>query len=116
MKNVEQVLRLSVRSLLFNFQRFYHDKETFKVKSSISGFLQRNIDCRNLACPFVMLYIAFQGAATTCYVALHPDLKGVSGKYFADCNLAETSKQANDQELSKKLWDFTLNIINGRAA
>ncbi|KAL7183764.1 hypothetical protein ACSBR2_026025 [Camellia fascicularis] len=26
-----------------------------------------------------------QGAATTCYVALHPQVKGMTGKYFADC-------------------------------
>ncbi|KAI3458129.1 hypothetical protein Pfo_014792 [Paulownia fortunei] len=49
-----------------------------------------------------------QGAATTCYVALHPDVKGMSGNYYADSNLAETSLQANDQELAKKLWDFTI--------
>ncbi|KAG8381306.1 hypothetical protein BUALT_Bualt06G0108700 [Buddleja alternifolia] len=53
-----------------------------------------------------------QGAATTCYVALHPDVKGSTGKYYADCNLAETSFQANDHELAKKLWDFTHNLIN----
>ncbi|KAL3834400.1 hypothetical protein ACJIZ3_009136 [Penstemon smallii] len=53
-----------------------------------------------------------QGAATTCYVALHPDVKGMSGKYFADSNLAKTSLQANDNELAKRLWDFTLNLID----
>ncbi|XP_058181955.1 short-chain dehydrogenase TIC 32, chloroplastic-like [Rhododendron vialii] len=53
-----------------------------------------------------------QGAATTCYVALHPQVKGMSGKYFADCKLAEASSQANDTELAKKLWDFSLRLIN----
>ncbi|KAL0299539.1 UNVERIFIED_CONTAM: Short-chain dehydrogenase, chloroplastic [Sesamum radiatum] len=51
-----------------------------------------------------------QGAATTCYVALHPDVKGMTGKYYADCNLAEISLQAKDQELANNLWDFTLEI------
>ncbi|XP_015167026.1 short-chain dehydrogenase TIC 32, chloroplastic-like isoform X3 [Solanum tuberosum] len=27
-----------------------------------------------------------QGASTTCYVALHPQLKGISGEYFCDNN------------------------------
>ncbi|KAG5234576.1 short-chain dehydrogenase Tic32 family protein [Salix suchowensis] len=36
-----------------------------------------------------------QGAATTCYVALHP----------------EASLQANDAELAKKLWDFSLDLV-----
>lgn len=53
-----------------------------------------------------------QGAATTCYVALHPDVKGIIGKYYADCNLAETSSQANDHELARKLWDFTRALID----
>ncbi|KAI8569620.1 hypothetical protein RHMOL_Rhmol02G0291800 [Rhododendron molle] len=37
-----------------------------------------------------------QGAATTCYVALHPQVKGVSGgKYFCDSNQAKPSALAN---------------------
>ncbi|PSS32379.1 Short-chain dehydrogenase TIC 32 like [Actinidia chinensis var. chinensis] len=55
---------------------------------------------------------AQQGAATTCYVALHPQVKGMSGKYFADCNIAEASSQADDTELAKKLWDFSLGLVN----
>ncbi|XP_060203683.1 short-chain dehydrogenase TIC 32, chloroplastic-like [Lycium barbarum] len=50
-----------------------------------------------------------QGAATTCYVALHPDVKGVSGKYYANCNIAEASPLANDAGLA--LWDFTTSIV-----
>ncbi|THG12470.1 hypothetical protein TEA_011622 [Camellia sinensis var. sinensis] len=33
-----------------------------------------------------------QAAATTCYVATHPRLENVSGKYLADCNEASTCK------------------------
>ncbi|XP_075650672.1 short-chain dehydrogenase TIC 32, chloroplastic-like isoform X2 [Castanea sativa] len=54
-----------------------------------------------------------QGAATTCYVALHPQVKGVSGHYFSDSNKVEASPQANDSELAKKLWNFSLNMIDG---
>lgn len=52
-----------------------------------------------------------QGAATTCYVALHPQVKGMSGKYFADSNIAKASPQANDTDLAKKLWDFSSSFI-----
>ncbi|KAF3432961.1 hypothetical protein FNV43_RR24063 [Rhamnella rubrinervis] len=51
-----------------------------------------------------------QGAATTCYVALHPQVKGMSGEYFADSNVSEASPQARDMELAKKLWDFSKNL------
>ncbi|XP_015888606.1 short-chain dehydrogenase TIC 32, chloroplastic [Ziziphus jujuba] len=51
-----------------------------------------------------------QGAATTCYVALHPQLKGISGEYFADSNLSEASPHGKDEKLAKKLWDFSKTL------
>ncbi|KAK6117626.1 hypothetical protein DH2020_048641 [Rehmannia glutinosa] len=53
-----------------------------------------------------------QGASTTCYVALRPELKGISGEYFSDNNLAEASAMAADRNLARKLWDFSLDLIN----
>ncbi|PWA97379.1 glucose/ribitol dehydrogenase [Artemisia annua] len=55
-----------------------------------------------------------QGAATTCYVALHPQLKGISGQYFADSNLSKASGYAQDPELAKKLWDFTVKLTQSK--
>lgn len=52
-----------------------------------------------------------QGAATTCYVALHPQVKGVSGEYFQDSNLHKASQHGQDVGLAKKLWDFTTNLL-----
>ncbi|KAL5809343.1 hypothetical protein ACOSQ3_030034 [Xanthoceras sorbifolium] len=53
-----------------------------------------------------------QGAATTCYVALHPSLKGVTGKYFLDCNEMPPSSLARDQTLARKLWEFSNKLVN----
>ncbi|KAL6906442.1 hypothetical protein ACP4OV_004043 [Aristida adscensionis] len=53
-----------------------------------------------------------QGAATTCYVAMHPQVKGISGKYFTNCNIASPSSQASDAELAKKLWQFSLQTTS----
>ncbi|KAH7840925.1 hypothetical protein Vadar_023394 [Vaccinium darrowii] len=53
-----------------------------------------------------------QGAATTCYVALHPQVKGVSGEYFSDSNIGKQSALARDEELAKKLWDFSLSLTD----
>lgn len=52
-----------------------------------------------------------QGASTTCYVALHPQVKGVSGEYFADSNKGKPSSDSKDSELGKKLWDFSLRMV-----
>lgn len=51
-----------------------------------------------------------QGAATSCYVALHPQVKGVSGKYFSDSNVGKTTSQGTDADLAKKLWDFSMGL------
>lgn len=53
-----------------------------------------------------------QGAATTCYLALHPSLKGVTGKYYVDCNEFEPYALAKDEALAKKLWEFSENLVN----
>uniref|UniRef100_A0A0D3HGB0 Uncharacterized protein n=1 Tax=Oryza barthii TaxID=65489 RepID=A0A0D3HGB0_9ORYZ len=53
-----------------------------------------------------------KGAATTCYVALHPQVIGISGKYFSNCNLETPSSQASNAELAKKLWEFSSNIVS----
>ncbi|KAL5727405.1 NADP-retinol dehydrogenase [Ranunculus cassubicifolius] len=53
-----------------------------------------------------------QGAATTCYVALHPQVKGVSGEYFADSNSIKPSELSQDTELAKKLWEFSVGLVD----
>ncbi|KAG5014595.1 hypothetical protein JHK82_020275 [Glycine max] len=45
-----------------------------------------------------------QAAATTCYVATHPRLLNVSGKYFADCNETSTSKLGSNSTEAARLW------------
>ncbi|CAK9310799.1 unnamed protein product [Citrullus colocynthis] len=76
----------------------------FRYHSIINGFL-------GVLGKHVMKNVQ-QGAATTCYVALHPQIKGISGQYFADSNIAKASSLANDSELAKKLWDFTQKLIS----
>jgi hypothetical protein len=60
----------------------------------------------------LLLILKLQGAATTCYAALHPSLKGVTGKYFLDCNEFQPSAFASNGLLGRKLWDFSNKLIN----
>ncbi|KAL6174717.1 hypothetical protein ACLB2K_051363 [Fragaria x ananassa] len=53
-----------------------------------------------------------QGAATTCFLALNPQVKGVSGEYYVDCNIAKPRSKANDPDLAKRLWDFSLSLTD----
>jgi len=52
-----------------------------------------------------------QGAATQCYVATHPSLRTVSGEYFADCNVATSSRHGQDEAMAERLWTVTEEIV-----
>ncbi|XP_039486708.1 retinol dehydrogenase 12 isoform X2 [Drosophila santomea] len=44
------------------------------------------------------------GAQTTLYAALDPDLEQVSGQYFSDCALAPVAPAALDDQMAQWLW------------
>ncbi|XVE64643.1 hypothetical protein DITRI_Ditri07aG0116900 [Diplodiscus trichospermus] len=56
-----------------------------------------------------------QAAATTCYVATHPRLVNVSGKYFADCNEAWTSKLGSNSHEAARLWAASEIMVSRHA-
>ncbi|WP_279245407.1 SDR family NAD(P)-dependent oxidoreductase [Candidatus Litorirhabdus singularis] len=49
-----------------------------------------------------------QGAATQTYVAAHPQMKGINGYYFADCNIdpGETPSMQDDA-MASQLWEVS---------
>ena len=44
------------------------------------------------------------GAQTTLFAALDPELEKVSGQYFSDCDYQEVAPAANDESMAKWLW------------
>ena len=56
-----------------------------------------------------------QGAATSCYVATSPELADVNGYFFSDCNPSEPSALMQDDELAKRLWDVSDELIGAYA-
>lgn len=52
-----------------------------------------------------------QGAATQVFVATHPSLDGVTGEYFADCNIARSSSNGKNMALAKRLWEVSEEIV-----
>ena len=63
-----------------------------------------------LATPIALKSVA-EGAATQCYVATRSELAGVSGEYFADCNIAQASSLSQDSALATRLWEETERIV-----
>jgi len=51
-----------------------------------------------------------EGAATSCYVAVHPNAKNLSGEYVSDCNVARPRADANDPALAARLWTLSETI------
>lgn len=52
-----------------------------------------------------------QGAATQCFVAAHPSLSAVSGKYFSDCNQSSISAHGDNPDLAQRLWQETELLV-----
>jgi WW domain-containing oxidoreductase len=50
-----------------------------------------------------------QGAATQCYVAVHPAMSQ-NGEYFADCNVRQPRRAARNAEVAAKLWEVSERI------
>ncbi|KAH1089837.1 hypothetical protein J1N35_017094 [Gossypium stocksii] len=52
------------------------------------------------------LFFIRDGAAT-----MHPEVKGKSGQYFKNSNIDQASEHRRDVKLAKKLWDFSIKIV-----
>lgn len=81
----------------------------------IMSGLQRNMPAVQrwgmaIAAPISFKSIA-EGAATQLYVATRPELAGVTGEYFADCNMAQPSERARDATLAERLWAESEQIV-----
>lgn len=52
-----------------------------------------------------------QGAQTTIYCAVDEKCADETGLYYSECEVKEPSKEANDEEAAKKLWDASLKLV-----
>ncbi len=64
----------------------------------------------SIGAPLVLKSVP-EGAATQTYLAVHPAVAGVRGKYFADCNESYTSAQGRDDAMAEKLWETSERIV-----
>ncbi|WP_108669982.1 SDR family oxidoreductase [Peribacillus acanthi] len=52
-----------------------------------------------------------KGAKTPVFLASSPEVKGVSGQFFNNCKPEKTTKEANDPEAAKKLWEISMSLL-----
>ncbi|KAL4234313.1 hypothetical protein ACF0H5_005964 [Mactra antiquata] len=55
-----------------------------------------------------------QGAATTVYCTVAPEMQNVGGMYFNNCCRCPTSSAGCDDELAKALWDISEKMLSKR--
>ncbi|MBL4707527.1 MAG: SDR family NAD(P)-dependent oxidoreductase, partial [Flavobacteriales bacterium] len=51
-----------------------------------------------------------KGAETPLYLASSSEVKGISGKYFANKKMADSSKYSNDLSVAKQLWQISKSL------
>uniref|UniRef100_A0A3Q2WNN7 WW domain-containing oxidoreductase n=1 Tax=Haplochromis burtoni TaxID=8153 RepID=A0A3Q2WNN7_HAPBU len=56
-----------------------------------------------------------QGAATTVYCAVAPELEGLGGMYFNNCFRCQTSAQAQDPSSATSLWELSERLVAERS-
>ncbi|XP_043082725.1 retinol dehydrogenase 12, like [Puntigrus tetrazona] len=63
-----------------------------------------------LAKPFTKSSV--QGAQTTIYCAVAPELETESGKYYSDCAAAKCSQAAMNDEVAQRLWELSCKMLS----
>ncbi|MGH0115716.1 UNVERIFIED_CONTAM: hypothetical protein FKN15_046901 [Acipenser sinensis] len=56
-----------------------------------------------------------QGAATTVYCAVTPELEGLGGMYFNNCYRCLPSQEAQNEGTAASLWELSERLIHERA-
>ncbi|KAF0549282.1 NADP-binding protein [Gigaspora margarita] len=97
----------------------YLEREQIYANSLHPGLVDTHMSRKNdlsVSETFLSSLISTEdGAITTLYCATSPEIeeKNYRGRYFDPFGIeGETSSCAKDDDLAKKLWDFTENLIN----
>jgi NAD(P)-dependent dehydrogenase (short-subunit alcohol dehydrogenase family) len=53
-----------------------------------------------------------KGAETSIYLASSSEVEKITGEYFADKKIKQSSPESHDMELAKKLWDLSVHYVH----
>jgi len=60
---------------------------------------------------WVLLKSVRDGAQTGVYMASAPELDGVTGQYFSDCEKRQPSPESQNEQLARRLWRISLRMV-----
>jgi WW domain-containing oxidoreductase len=52
-----------------------------------------------------------EGASTVCYLAAHPAVTDVTGRYFIDCNPVALGGNSENLEMAAQLWAVSTDLV-----
>lgn len=53
-----------------------------------------------------------KGARTSVFLASDPALMNISGEYFSNCRIKQSSKESHDIKAAEKLWELSARYVN----
>lgn len=115
--------RSKLCNILFTYELARRlEGENITVNALHPGLVRTNIARNNgLLGRVVNLFIGVRGispdkgAETPVYLAVSPEVEGVTGRYFVDCRPVPSSSMSCDAELAARLWDISESLTNGGA-
>ena len=107
-------------NILFSFELARRiQASNVSVNALHPGFISTNLGTNHN--PFLkFLYRLFihpfaksreEGARTSVYLASNPDVKGISGKYYADCKQTSADLAAYDSNTAERLWQVSADMV-----
>ncbi|XP_065152564.1 retinol dehydrogenase 14a [Paramisgurnus dabryanus] len=114
--------RSKLANLLFTLELSHKLEETgVTVNALTPGIVRTNLG-RHVYIPMLVKPLfnlaswAFfkspeEGAQTSIYLACSPDVEGVQGKCFANCQEEQLLDKATDEEVAKRLWDISEVLV-----
>ena len=61
---------------------------------------------------FYLVRTPYEGALTQIWVAVAPEAEKVTGKFWSDCGIVDSSSLSNDEKAQSKLWDLSAKLVN----
>lgn len=80
------------------------------IKTDINRHMSSVVRSAAKIIPF-FLKDAGQGAATSVFLAVSPDIKSLGGQYFSDCKPMKAARLATDPGIAKRLWELSATIV-----
>jgi NAD(P)-dependent dehydrogenase (short-subunit alcohol dehydrogenase family) len=110
--------RSKLANIMFTYELARRiDGRGVTVNALHPGFVATGIGARHGFIPGALWWIGKQwaispeeGARTLVHLAASPEVEGVNGQYFIDCQPRRSSSASYDSDAASRLWDVSLNL------